>query len=447
MGRGPIAALAVLSLAFAMQADAAPLPDRLTGHGGPIMSIAVSEDGTSALTASFDYSAIFWRLDGADDDSVAQRLIGHDGAVNDIAFIGPHAVSTGDDAALIVWNLEDGSLVDRLDSEPVKVFALAVAPDESTIATARWDGSVRLYAFDGTSIRETARLEGHSGPVNAVAFGPDGQSLFSAGGDGTIRMWDIGTAQDGRIVHEHGWGLSALAVLDADRIAFGAVDGTAAILTTADGTMVPLGQRSRPVRTIAVNADLGTIAVGDITGAIAVYDEVGRELSARRVADGPIWDLAFVPGTQQILHVGLDDFVSRWQIAPREMGRPSPEGARRFQVAEDANLHPGEIEFRRKCSVCHTLTPDGAHRAGPTLYKLFGRRVGSLPGYPYSDALLGADVVWTEETLSQLFADGPDHMLPGTKMPLQRLRSTERLAALVEYLKQNTGGEAGEDRE
>ena len=40
---------------------------------------------THALTASFDYSIIFWRLVG-DQGEIVHRMFGHDAAVNDVVF-------------------------------------------------------------------------------------------------------------------------------------------------------------------------------------------------------------------------------------------------------------------------------------------------------------------------------------------------------------------------
>ncbi|HKJ61346.1 MAG TPA: c-type cytochrome [Hyphomicrobiales bacterium] len=100
---------------------------------------------------------------------------------------------------------------------------------------------------------------------------------------------------------------------------------------------------------------------------------------------------------------------------------------------------PGELEFHRKCSVCHTLTPDGKNRAGPTLYGLFGRRAGTVSGYEYSPALRNSGIVWSEETVSKLFDHGPDVVVPGTKMPIQRLKSVEHRDALIRFLKKATG--------
>ena len=88
-----------------------------------------------------------------------------------------------------------------------------------------------------------------------------------------------------------------------------------------------------------------------------------------------------------------------------------------------------------------TLTPDGAHRAGPTLHGVFGRPAGAVPGYVYSDAVRVSGVVWSEETIGLLFELGPDHYLPGTKMPVQKIASDKDRTDLIRFLKRETGAE------
>jgi cytochrome c len=92
----------------------------------------------------------------------------------------------------------------------------------------------------------------------------------------------------------------------------------------------------------------------------------------------------------------------------------------------------------RACVACHTLGADQANRAGPTLAGLFGRRIATLPGYDFSDALKRLDIVWTPETVSKLFEIGPAAYTPGTKMPEQRIGSDEDRAALVQFLERAT---------
>ncbi len=98
----------------------------------------------------------------------------------------------------------------------------------------------------------------------------------------------------------------------------------------------------------------------------------------------------------------------------------------------------GERQFRRKCSVCHSLADDGARRAGPTLAGLFGRPAGAVSGYKYSETVATLGLDWTEETSDQLFDIGPDHFIPGSKMPMQRIVKPEDRRDLIEFLKDNT---------
>ena len=58
-----------------------------------------------------------------------------------------------------------------------------------------------------------------------------------------------------------------------------------------------------------------------------------------------------------------------------------------------------------------------------------------MPGYSYSDTLDGSDIVWTETTIDALFDQGPDHYIPGSKMPMQVIAGGGDRADLIDYLK------------
>ena len=420
-----------------LPAQANGLPVKLVGHGGPIKSISVSSDGTRALTASFDYSIIYWDLSG-ETGRIRHRLIGHDSAVNDVEFVPgtQRAVSVSDDGSLGIWDLTSGKLVARLQSEVFKTLDVAVSPNGDYAAVARWDGTARVY--DLNTQTEIAVLKGHRGNVNAVTFSADGKRLYSAAYDGQILEWDIAESRLLRPIYRHGWGVNSIARIDDDRLVFGALDGTAGVISINKAeSIADLARRDRPIQSVNVSADAQQIGVSDGRGRIEVFQSVDlKKLEMSDVAYGPVWDFDFVAGTTQLYHVGLDDYAIRWQVSPREFSKVESKFPRRFQLSSSDD--PGELEFRRKCSVCHTLTPDGANRAGPTLFAVFGRVAGTLPGYTYSKALLDSQVVWNAKTIARLFDDGPDVMMPGTKMPIQRLKSVKRRDDLIEYLQRAT---------
>lgn len=429
-----------------LAAPAQAWPERFEGHGGPVKSIAMTADGSRALSASFDYSAIVWKV-SQDNAEIHQRLIGHEGPLNDGIPIGENrAVTVSDDGSIALWDMDTGSMLDRVDEGEEKMIRAAVSADGRLAAAASWDRNAYVYSLAGDRLERSARLSGHRGPVNAVAFLPDGRQVVTASYDGAIRLFDTASGDLQREVYSHGWGVNALAVLpDGDRVVFGASDGEVGVISLAKGEVVKvLPKHERPILSIVLSSDRSALAIGGGAGLIRFYSVEGFALEEEfQNPYGPVWGLAISSDNKTVFYAGLDDHVNSWQVTPRAPFEPVENAfPRRFQVSETAD--PGELQFARKCSVCHTLTPDGANRAGPTLYGVFGRKVGSLPGYPYSDALKTADFVWTEKTISDLFDYGPDVVTPGSKMPLQRLRTAADRNALIRYLKRATA--PGRDR-
>lgn len=96
----------------------------------------------------------------------------------------------------------------------------------------------------------------------------------------------------------------------------------------------------------------------------------------------------------------------------------------------------GEKVFR-KCKACH-LAEDGKNRAGPHLYNVVDRDIGSVEGFNYSDAVAGKGGAWTLEALDAWLTD-PKAFIPGNRMTFPGLKTQEERAALVAYL-QSVGG-------
>jgi cytochrome c len=89
--------------------------------------------------------------------------------------------------------------------------------------------------------------------------------------------------------------------------------------------------------------------------------------------------------------------------------------------------------FNNACRTCHSIK-GGDNRLGPNLYKIIGRKAGSLPEYNYSPAMKDADFVWDEAKLARFIAN-PDEVVPGNKMiPYGGLASAEDRRSVVFFL-------------
>ena len=84
------------------------------------------------------------------------------------------------------------------------------------------------------------------------------------------------------------------------------------------------------------------------------------------------------------------------------------------QAPEGKEGDSGQQAFKNACRTCH-LVREGDNRLGPNLYKIVGRKAGSLPDYAFSSAMKEADFVWDEEMLDHFIAK-PDEVVPGNNM-------------------------------
>jgi cytochrome c len=99
--------------------------------------------------------------------------------------------------------------------------------------------------------------------------------------------------------------------------------------------------------------------------------------------------------------------------------------------ADEAKLTVPEPAER--CVSCHALTPDEPALEGPTLWRVVGRPVASVPGYEYSAALKALGGNWTRERLER-FLTGPQSFAPGTRMELGGVRQASDRQLVLDFL-------------
>jgi WD40 repeat protein len=171
-------------------------PRVLSGHKGPVQSLAISEDGRYLVTGSVDNAARVWDLHAADPEKTVRVFDGHIRPVRDVA-ISP-------DSRYLVTGSERVQLWDLQSAQPertVRVLRredgygyggrLAISPDWRYVAVGNpLDNSACVWDLKAADPEKTLRLfGGHDRPVWASAFSPDGRYLLTA--SDRVRMWPL----------------------------------------------------------------------------------------------------------------------------------------------------------------------------------------------------------------------------------------------------------------
>src|SRR5262245_24465389 len=397
-----------------------PAQAQLRGHGGPVRALALTADGGELVSGSFDATAIIWSLGRGNAEQVLRF---HLGALNAVAALPDGRIATsGEDGRIAIWRRGEREPGQVLLGHGGPVVALAVSPDGKTLASASWDNTARLWPLAGGPPRV---LEGHRQNVNGVTFTADGASVVTVGYDASLRIWPLEAAAAARIVSLSS-PLNAVVAGKGGKLIAAGASGKVFFLSAAGDVEAELNAATAPLIALAISGDGKRLAASSIQGAIAVIDPEARRLERTLVGPGlPAWAVVFLADSRSLLTGGGDRVIRRWNSETGEQAGEVAIGGPDDPLAA-YQADPGAQVFRA-CVACHTLKAQDGPRAGPSLAGIFGRKIATLPGYDYSPALKGLDIVWTPETLSKLFELGPAAYTPGSKMPEQRVGAQDRL--------------------
>ncbi|MFM7207397.1 MAG: WD40 repeat domain-containing protein [Planctomycetaceae bacterium] len=159
----------------------------------PVTAAAASADGTRVAVARGRAVEIVGLRNGRPAQQPLVVLADLPGTVSGLHFSSDGSrlvVASGIAGLRGVAEIRDATTGVRLGSFAGHRDLLAdaeLSPDESTLATAGYDRSIKLWnVSDGTLVRS---IDVHNGPVSDLAWHPSGRLLASASGDETVKLW------------------------------------------------------------------------------------------------------------------------------------------------------------------------------------------------------------------------------------------------------------------
>ena len=214
---------------------------------------------------------------------------------------------------------------------PFFVHGLACTPDEKTLASACWDGSVRLW--DPETGKETGRFRVDSTPTGrtalmAVAITPDGKTLIAMENHDLVHVWDLATGKERRQL-KGGNGFCLALSPDGKTIAKGLSGerkGEQVVLWDVDTgeKLRGLWATTRIVHGLAFSRDGKLLAAGDDAplddkdgaSSVRLWDPAdGRLVRELKGHTGGITAIAFSPADKRLASASHDGTIRLWDPA------------------------------------------------------------------------------------------------------------------------------------
>ena len=236
-------------------------------------------------------------------------------------------VVSSDGRRVFVTSAQDDATYE-LDSANLRVIgrhpaggvALALHPDDRTLAIARENGTVTLLRPGASPPR---RLAGRAdGGIVRMRFTPDGNRLLAVAEDGKLTVWDAASGAVSRRLDAHAGSAEGLAVTPDGRTAVtSGVDGRVRLWDIAgDRRLMQSIALRRPFkvddftpRGIAITPDDRTLAVTQSDGSVEMLDTATLERRAVvRTGKGAALALDFSADGRQLAIGGENGMVGLW---------------------------------------------------------------------------------------------------------------------------------------
>ncbi len=307
----PDGTLLVLGAEWQRWALPARGPVRRINAGAGVTTVRVSPDGSTLLAATGSGDLLVWR---PDEDSI-RRVHVFGGVIKDMAFT-PDATSAVLAASVpdpVVRRAVRLSDLQLTNAAPIVGLRRSVVLRDGTLVAVSWGPSGPISSSD---LQTTAiNLDWSDGPLQDLAADADGQRVVAVGENERVHVGEL--TEDGLV---ESWSRVVAGALRAQihRSGLTAVGTPGGVqLLQPDGRPGLLLEAPAVHFTdLAFSPDGGTLAAGDLSGSIWVWDtNRGQLLAELRGHTSRASGIEF-RGEDELVSCSWDGTVRRWDVRP-----------------------------------------------------------------------------------------------------------------------------------
>lgn len=288
---------------------------RLIGHEAAVNGVAYSPDGSTAVTTDHEGRAIHWIVETGEVLNTYQHPDGN--ALREVAFH-PNghlvAFATRDDG-MLMWNLTTDEI-----TQPVTGEGFFKEPTFSSDGSRLLVGANEVVVMLDTSSGEVVReFKGHEGTVQSTAYSPDETMIVSSGTDSTVRIWDAGTGDLLQTLQYpyDSWVERALFLSDGERV-ISACTGAPCQMILWDwqsGEILHIYEKdSATIYDIILTADEAFVIAGDSVGNGFIWHIYGQLVREFKGHTSTIRQFSLSPDGKRLISASDDRTAIIWDM-------------------------------------------------------------------------------------------------------------------------------------
>ena len=301
------------------------------GKNNHILGLAFSPDGSQLAIGSENATILLWETNGNNEPIILRKHTSNTNksvSVRNLVF-SPNRkmLASGDSDNMVqLWDTDAGKLLTTLTGHINGITALTFSPDGNTLASASADGAVLFWntetnnplpihfaehtptqrdmailngsnvlasvAYNGiitfwdlkTQQKSNIQTKGHSDVLGSLAFSPDG-TILARIHQQLIQLTDVRTGREiARLTEPKNRNVSAMAVSpDGKTVALGDYSGGICLWNTDTGKMLYMSftdMSSSMISTMIFSRDGKKLVSGDAEGKVQIWDaKTGDELT------------------------------------------------------------------------------------------------------------------------------------------------------------------------